>query len=361
MTDKKKIWIDLENTPHVLFFNPIINDLKNRGYEVIVTARDYAQVYELTELFGIEHLKIGKHYGKNKIRKIMGLGIRIKKLYTLLKCLKPCLAVSHGSRSQLLTSKLLRIPCLFAIDYEYGKYFRFITPELTLMPRVLWQNYTEKEFGNIEGYPGIKEDVYIQSYTPNIDGFNSKINVKDENVIVTIRPPATEAHYHNKKSDILFKEIVNYILRNENVCLIMIPRTQKQEDDIRKMWPEALERKQMVLPRNAINGLDLIWFSDLVISGGGTMIREAAALGVPAFSFFKGKIGAVDKYLTNKEKLVIIDEKKQIEKKINLQKRNRPETPQELDRSAIDYIVSTIIKLTEMKLVLRKDTTFIDR
>lgn len=361
MQINKKIWIDLENTPHVLFFNPIIKDLKSRGYEVVVTARDYAQVYALAELFGIEHIKIGKHSGKNKIWKILGLAVRTGKLFLKLKRLNPCLAVSHGSRSQLLTSKLLQIPCLFAIDYEYGKYTRYLSPDLTLMPQVLQQNYKENNFDHISGYPGIKEDVYVQNYRPNIDEFNSKIGVNHNHVVVTMRPPATEAHYHNKQSDILFIEIVNYILKQKNTCLVILPRTKKQEEYIRHTWFEALKNKKIILPSNAINGLDLIWFSDLVISGGGTMIREAAALGVPAFSFFKGKIGAVDKYLSDTDRLVIIDEKNNISHKIKLQKRIRTETYKKTNRNAIDYIENEIMKMAEIKKALHVSTILMNR
>jgi len=47
-----KIWIDLDNTPHVPFFKPIIRELEKRGHEVVLTARDAFQVCELADRMG---------------------------------------------------------------------------------------------------------------------------------------------------------------------------------------------------------------------------------------------------------------------------------------------------------------------
>lgn len=316
----KKIWIDLENSPHVLFFNPIIKELKQRGYRVVVTVRDYAQVCDLVKLFNIEHHKIGRHYGKHNIFKIFGLISRTLQLFFFIRKEKPNLAFNHGSRSQFLTTKLINIPSITALDYEHSKCFPFIKPTLNIMPQVLYEKMKRENGRRIASYPGIKEDVYVNGFIPDASIVDS-IHIDQKRVVATIRPPATEAHYHNTKSDDLFKAVIEYLCSKKEVQTIIVPRTRSQERRIRKMWPENFAKSQLVIPRRAVNGLDLIWHSDLVISGGGTMIREAAALHVPAYSFFQSKIGAVDQYLSDCGRLILIENKDDVHNKIEIKHR----------------------------------------
>src|SRR5580700_8853985 len=73
----RKVWIDLENSPHVPFFLPIIKELEGRNCRVVLTARDCFQVCELADMAGLKYQKIGHHYGKHRMAKLMGLGIRV--------------------------------------------------------------------------------------------------------------------------------------------------------------------------------------------------------------------------------------------------------------------------------------------
>jgi predicted glycosyltransferase len=337
----KKIWIDLENSPHVLFFNPIIKMLKERGFSVVITARDYAQVYALADLFKIDYIRIGRHFGKNKMNKMFGLITRMLQLYLSISKEKPKLALNHYSRSQLLATKLLGIKCITAIDYEYTQRIPFVKPTLTIMPQVLYNNFERGGLNRIRGYPGIKEDVYVQSYIPDKSVLNS-LGIQNGCAIVTIRPPATEAHYHNTKSDDFFKTIVDFICNKNEAYTIIVPRTKKQDAYIREMWPALITKGKILIPDQAVNGLDLIWYSDLVISGGGTMIREAAALNVPAYSFFQGKTGAVDQYLSEIGKLTLLENIEDVYTKIKLTPRVRPDTPEDTGRAALESIIEIV-------------------
>src|SRR5213594_2434557 len=116
---KGKIWIDLDNSPHVPFFAPIIEELQKRNYSIMVTARDCFQVRELADLFQLNHKLIGRHSGKSKIHKVAGLCLRALQLIPTVLKEKPDLAVSHCSRSQLIASVCLRIPSLQMGDYEF--------------------------------------------------------------------------------------------------------------------------------------------------------------------------------------------------------------------------------------------------
>src|ERR1017187_3016692 len=108
----RKVWIDLENSPHIPFFEPIIKELEGRGCEVVLTARDCFQVCELADMAGFKYRKIGHHYGKHRVAKVAGLGIRVLQMAPLISREKPALAVSHGSRSLIALSAMLGIPSI---------------------------------------------------------------------------------------------------------------------------------------------------------------------------------------------------------------------------------------------------------
>ena len=338
----KKIWIDLENSPHVLFFNPIIKELKNRGYQVVVTARDYAQVYELAELFGIKHKKIGRHFGRNKILKVVGLIHRVLKLIDFMMIEKPDIAFSHVSRSQFLAAKLFRIPSVMATDYEHVKHLPFIKPDLLLMPQVLYEKNKNGNKAKTSGYIGIKENVYVQNFVPDSSILN-KLGINNGEIIATLRPPATQAHYHNPESERLFVAIIDFLSLNQHIKMVIVPRTKDQAEFIKKKWEKHINVNKIIIPNQALNGLDLVWFSDLVISGGGTMIREAAAVNVPAYSFFKGKIGAVDHYLAKAGLLTLIENERDVYSKISLKHRYRPEHHSAVGNITLHNIVDQVL------------------
>src|SRR5438105_4048320 len=123
-----KIWIDLDNTPHVPFFKPIIRDLEKRGHKVALTARDAFQVCELATQFGLAPTTIGRHYGRNRAMKVCGLAWRSLQLGPFALREKPALAVSHGSRAQILLCNFLRIPTVMIMDYEFAKTPLFLRP-----------------------------------------------------------------------------------------------------------------------------------------------------------------------------------------------------------------------------------------
>ena len=343
---KITIWIDLDNTPHIPFFKPIIAELNKRGYECILTARDAYQVIDLADRFGLKYKKVGRHYGKNKLLKVLGLIIRSLKLIPMMIKQKPSLALAHGSRTQLVVSSLLGIPSLEIFDYEYTQELIFIGPTYTMAPEIIPDSPLKKERDRVTKYPGIKEDVYVSSYSPD-PTIKTELNMDDKKVIVTIRPPATEAHYFCKASEQLFEAAMKFLLQKEETQLILIPRNKKQGDFIRTTWPTAVASGKIIIPDRAINGLDLMWFSDLVISGGGTMNREAAALNVPVYSIFRGKIGAVDKYLSDKGRLVLLESSSDLVTKINLIKRDKKFSPNQGEKQALNTIVDKIVEILQ--------------
>jgi hypothetical protein len=346
-----KIWIDLDNSPHVPFFNPIINELNSRGYEVFVTARDCSQTCGLADLFAIKYKRIGRHYGKNKVFKVTGTVYRALQLSRAVTGDKPTLAVSHGSRAQMLSALMLNVPSLVIMDYEHVR--GFIRPTWIMVPEIISDGAIRHDREHILRYPGIKEDVYVPFFSP-APGIRYELGIEENALLVTIRPHATEAHYHNPQSEKLFLAAVNYLGNQDNVKMVILPRYDAQRLNLINEWPEWCRNGKIVIPEHPVDGLNLIWASDFVISGGGTMNREAAALGVPVYSIFRGKIGAVDKYLSERGRLIMLENKADIPKKIKLIKRGRDV---KVDRSngTLDEVVNHILKVlkTQERQTLR--------
>lgn len=319
---KVRIWIDFENSPHVLFFKPIIKKLEEKGYEVVLSARDYAQVIQLCDLNKLTYKKIGKHFGKNKLMKYAGLLLRTLQLLPFAIRNKPALSLSHGSRAQLIVASALRIPAMLAMDYEFGQGVPLIKADLFMIPEVVKEESFLPFAKRVSKYPGIKEFVYASDFTPD-NSIKKILDFNDEDLVVTIRPPATSAHYHTTKSDELFNKAMKHVLSQENSKIFILPRTKDQAAEIRNKWEAFFTNGKIMIPDKVVDGLNLIWHSDLVISGGGTMIREAAALDVPAYSTFGGEIGNVDKFLEQTGKLILIKNNDDIHSKIKLVKRNK--------------------------------------
>jgi len=347
----KKIWIDLENSPHVPFFKPIIEELEKRGHSVVLTARDCFQVCELADLFHMKYKRIGHHYGKHTLAKLTGLIVRVLQMAPTVLGEKPDLAISHGSRSLFLLSSLLRIPTLTIFDYEHTAWISGFKPSWAMAPEIVPQESISSRGHGVERllrYPGIKEDVYAPSFRPD-PKIREKLGVGASDLLVTIRPPANEAHYHNPESEKLLDAVFDLLSNQSQTKVILVPRTPKQGAEIRQRWPQLFERGQVSIPEHVVDGLDLIWTSDLVISGGGTMNREAAALGVPVYSIFRGTIGAVDHYLAEHGRLVLLESPADVRKKLKIERRMHSARPQMGVSKTLQSIVDNITLVLESK------------
>jgi uncharacterized protein len=308
-----RIWIDLANSPHVPFFRALIPDFVARGHKVEITARNFAQTVELATRAGMMPHVIGGHGGGRLTGKAGNLVGRAAALRKWARDRGFDLAVSHNSYAQISAAASLGIRSVTLMDYEHqpANHLAFRLASRVIVPRV-FPTAELKKYGastrKVKRYDGIKEDVYLADFVPDPEFAEvlRKLRVASEDVLVVARPPAHEALYHRFENE-LFDELLAHINSQDGVKTILLPRTDAQRADY-------AERKlvNVIIPNEALDGSNLIAAADLVISAGGTMNREAAALGVPAASVYAGKWAAIDEELVNEGRLKRIGSREDI-------------------------------------------------
>jgi uncharacterized protein len=297
-----KIWIDMTAPAHVLVFRPIIPRLRERGHEVEVTARDYAQTLELLELHGIEHTAFGRHGGASRLRKLASLLSRSRATRRFAKRRGFELAVGHGSNDLAVAARRLRIPAVNMFDYEFATLQhnigcrlarRVITPDTIPSERLARFGAGP---GKLVQYPGLKEEYYLADFAPD-EGVLDQLGLDRVSVMVVVRPPPDVSLYH-RKSNPLFPQVLTHLGSQEGVQAVVLPRTAAQREYVRQ-----LELPSVVLAEHAVDAQSLVALADLVVSAGGTMNREAVALGTPVYTTYGGRLGGVDEALIREHRL----------------------------------------------------------
>ncbi len=285
-----RVWIDLTNSPHVLVMRPIVELLHADGHEVRVTARDFAQTLGLLERFGIEHEVVGHHRGGRVAAKAVGLASRSTALTRWAARKKFDLALGHGSNDITVAAAILRIPCATTFDYEWAKVQHTVNCRLAqavVVPDVIPPErlYPYGAKGKIRGYEGLKEEYYLADFEPD-PAILDELGLDPAEPIAVIRTPPAVSLYHRFEND-LFGGVLERVQGRQAVVL---PRTPEQRE-------ELVKAGGFIVPERAIDAQSLIAYADLMVSAGGTMNREAVALGTPVWTTFEGRLGAVDERL----------------------------------------------------------------
>ena len=297
-----RVWIDITNSPHVPFFRPLIALLEAQGHEVEVTAREYAQTLQLLELHGIPHEVVGpRHGGGGRLGKARALAGRLRALRRFARGRGFDVALAHGSHELALTARSLGIPSTTAFDYEYAwlqhqlgcrAATRVVVPDAIPLDRLA--RYGAKP-PKLLRYPGLKEEYYLADFEPTPDPVEG---LDRERVLVVVRTPPEVSLYH-RHGNPLFADVLTRLGRDESVQAVVLPRTDEQRAAI-----QGLGLPSLLVPERAIDAQSLIAHADLVVSAGGTMNREAVALGVPVYTTFAGRLGAVDEGLIRDGRLL---------------------------------------------------------
>jgi predicted glycosyltransferase len=297
-----RIWVDMSGPAHVLVLRPIIERLKVAGHELEVTSREYAQTQQLLELHGIEHTPIGHHGGASRVRKFIRLAERTTGMIRFGRERAFDLALAHGSNDLAIASRALGVPEANMHDYEWAVAQHHVGCRLAR--RVIFPDTVPPErlrrFGvtprKLRQYPGLKEEYYLSDFEPDPTILDS-LGVDTGRVIVVLRPPPDVSLYH-RKSNPLFPEVLLRLGNDEGVHAVVLPRTDAQRTFVR-----TLELPSVILAERAVEAQSLIAYADLVVSAGGTMNREAAALGVPVYTTYGGRMGGVDEALIRSGRL----------------------------------------------------------
>jgi uncharacterized protein len=300
-----RIWIDLANSPHVPFFRALATEFTGRGHELTVTARDFAETVELAERAGFQAAVIGGHGGQKLSGKAGNLMQRGLALARWGRGRKFDLAVSHNSYSQILAGRALSLKTVTLMDYEHqpANHLAFRLASRIVVPRAFPEAALAR-FGasavKVRRYGGIKEDVYLADFQPDplFEKQLSELGVGTDEILITVRPAATEALYHRFENE-LFDQLLKRIAETAGTKIILLPRSQAQRNHFLGM-----RLGNLIVPQHALDGANLIARSDLIVSAGGTMNREAAALGVPAASIYLGEWAAIDEQLVSERRLL---------------------------------------------------------
>jgi uncharacterized protein len=285
-----RIWVDLTNSPHVLVMRPVIERLRERGHEVEVTARDFAQTLELCERLGIAHTAIGRHRGGRLGAKARGLAERSYALLRWARGRRFDRALGHGSNDITIAAALLRIPSATTFDYEWATVQHNVNCRLAatvMVPDAIPPErlYRYGARGKIRGYPGLKEEYYLSDFEPD-PGILATLGLDAHGPVAVVRTPPAVSLYHRFEHDV-FARVLD---RLADVQTVVLPRTPEQRAELQ-------EAARFIVPDRAIDAQSLIAFADVVVSAGGTMNREAVALGTPVYTVFEGRLGAVDERL----------------------------------------------------------------
>jgi predicted glycosyltransferase len=285
-----RVWVDLTNSPHVLVMRPVIEALRARGADVRVTARDFAQTVGLCERFGIEHEVIGRHRGGRLAAKGLGLISRSTALTRWARGQRFDLALGHGSNDVTVAAAFLRIPCSTMFDYEWATVQHTVNCRLAqavVVPDVIPPErlYRYGARGKLQRFPGLKEEYYLADFEPD-PAVVAALGLDASAPIVVVRTPPAVSLYHRFENDV-FSAVLERMRGDQAVVL---PRTAVQREELARAGG-------FIVPEQAIDAQSLIAFADLVVSAGGTMNREAVALGTPVWTTFEGRLGAVDEQL----------------------------------------------------------------
>lgn len=297
-----KVWVDIANSPHATFFKPVVDVLRDRGHDVVLTAWDRVQTEELARRYWPEVKVVGAGTDRSIVQKSLRIWRRARALADAVRDERPDVALGHNSYSQVIAGRLLRMRVVTMMDYEHqpANHLAFRLAHRVVVP-AHFPEIAARRMGagrKLVRYEGFKEEITLAMFEPE-QGFRATLDVPHDAVLVASRPPPDGALYHRHSNDLFARAIETVASRG--ALVLLSPRSAEQGASY-----GVIEGVRVL--QHAVSGLDLLWHSDLVIGAGGTMTREAAILGTPSYTLFSGKPAAVDGALIAGGRLVRVSD-----------------------------------------------------
>jgi hypothetical protein len=287
-----KIWIDIVNAPHAHFFKGIIRELEKRGYELLITTREFDGLTDILDMLGISYYVVGKHGGSTLEGKLLASVERQHKLAKLIIEEKPDLALYKNSPEAPRVAFGLAIPTIGFADNDtatavnklmlpYTK--RLVYPKAIDAYDLIKCGADANSLHPINGFP---ELAHLYGFKPDKQPLR-ELGLEPYSYIV-MRTEPIKANYFNGDAEKSILEGVIPLL--PEIPIVLFPRTEEQGKRFEKF-------KNVIIPGHIMDSLSLLYYAKLMIGAGGTMNREAIALGTPTISTYPGKLLAITKWL----------------------------------------------------------------
>jgi predicted glycosyltransferase len=344
-----KVWIDVDNPPQVQYLVPFAAAFESRGIEVLLTARDYGETCDLLRARGVSAHVVGSRFGRGRLRKGFGSLARASALAAHVARSGRRRGGASGnqlpaallcaSRSSALAAAALRIPSFVIADYEHASVGVYRLTGSTFLHPESVDTTTWLERGlrpsQLRPFRGIKEDISFAGI--DLDTVPA-LELPGDEVRVLVRPPAEDSHYFDGDSRRLALELLRMLAAREGVRTVFAPRYARQRADV-----EALDwRVEPVVLTEAVPFTSLLKAVDLVVCSGGTMLREAAYLGVPAYTILRSEIGGVDRWLESIDRVRVLADERDLER-IAFRRRG-PFAPLRTNPLLLDELAETVAR-----------------
>ena len=301
-----RVWVDLTNTAHVVVLRPLVELLEQRGHEVVLTARPLSHTIELLDDWGHPYTAFGAHGGARRSDKGRAALSRARQAVAFGRAHGPFDAgLAHGSTDLPIASRLLRFPNTTMFDYEFAiaqhtlngrTAHRVLVPEGIPPERLRRFGMTGSK---LVRYPGLKEEYVLHGFVPDpsvVDG----LGVDRSRPLAVVRTAPSYALYLGGAETPLLPRLLRH-LDAQGVQSVVLARTAEQTADV-----QSLGLPSVIVPPRAVEARSLVAEADALFSAGGSMNREAAALGTPVYSMFEGRLGGVDEHLIEQGRLQLL-------------------------------------------------------
>ena len=320
-----RVWVDLTNTAHVVVLKPLVTLLEARGHEVAITARPLSHTIELLDDWGHGYTALGTYGGAKRADKAKAAALRARQMTAFGRRHGPFdAALAHGSTDLPIASRLLRIPNTTMFDYEFAVAQHHLNCRLAnrvLVPQAIPPERL-KRYGargeKLVRYPGLKEEYVLHGFEPDAS-VPKDLGLDLDKPIAVVRTAPSYALYLGGKETELLPKLLRHLDAQGAQTVVLV-----RNDDQRKIVSD-LSLASVTVPPRAVESRSLVAYADVLVSAGGSMNREAAALGTPVYSMFEGTLGGVDERLIEEGRLRLLTDVSEITV-TKRERAGRPET-----------------------------------